>query len=811
MENFISPWCGAVDGFHKNLLYGWALNRLDPNSRVVLEICLNSEVIGCVIADVMRSDLAAIFRDLSFPDTAQDRPHDLCHGFVADLGAGYQAADGSLFARVANTDVILSGKIDLSAPEKPPISLTSHVFSDGALCLLGWCIDSRDPAIHKEVKAFLGERLIAHALADLLHPALRSYDVGSHGFELNLPLDLADGQVHSVRVTDALGNELNGSPVSVCCYASGGKTLVDPNREPVLARLLESYERYLPRSLGMSSYREWWSLFEVAPTQVPTKKKSLPKPRVGIIVCAGSFENGDPQSAEFAQALQDTLLSLEQQDFKPHIYLSNALQISRAGKRQQRATQSFAELLQKALDDQCDVIACVRLGDTLLPHAVSCALEGFVSPAKEIVYTDSEFAGIPWFKPAWNPEYALSSDYPLAFMLVRREVLESYLKNKSMPLDHAEFSWGMLAMVWPRGERAIVHVPRVLYQVNSAMSESEAERRTEAAQLVLQELEPESRLLPHKPNTGEFTARRICRHLNQQERNTAVTLIIPTRDRVNLLSHCISTLQAHTDWPNLEIIVVDNDSVEAKTKTYFRRIEKQGIKILSIPGAFNFATLNNQAVDVAKGEVIGLINNDIEALHDGWLDEIMSHLLRPNVGAVGAKLLWPNGMVQHGGVLLGVGNVAAHFGNRLADQDWGDHGRNQLLQQVSSVTAACLFLRKCDYLAVGGMDGDAFPVAFNDVDLCLKLRQLGKSIIWTPYARLLHAESASRGHEDTPQKRARAEREIEIFRQRWGACLLRDPAYHPSLNLDSHRHAFAGLALPPRDRAPRDARLFKHE
>ena len=527
------------------------------------------------------------------------------------------------------------------------------------------------------------------------------------------------------------------------------------------------------------------------------------------MLCAGSFEQANSHATGLTQALEDTLSSLAQQDIKPQIYLQSDWQNKPAKKPRQRALPSFSSMLQNALDDQCDVIACVRVGDTLLPHALSCALEGFTNPDTQIVYTDSECAGTPWFKPAWNPEYALASDYLLELMLVRRSVLEAYLNQKAMPSGQAQFAWEMLSAVWSQAESAIVHVPRVLYQQNSALSESEKQARTESAQLALQVLEPESRLLPQNPNTSTFSARRICRHLSQSERNTAVTLIIPTRDRVNLLSRCISTLQAHTDWPNLEIIVIDNDSVETKTKTYFQRIAKQGKKILSIPGVFNFATLNNQAVDVAKGEVIGLINNDIEALHDGWLDEIMSHLLRPGVGAVGAKLLWPNGMVQHGGVHLGVGNVAAHFGNRLADQDWGDHGRNQLLQQVSSVTAACLFLRKCDYLAVGGMDGDAFPVAFNDVDLCLKLRQSGKSIIWTPYAHLLHAESASRGHEDTPQKRARAEREINIFRQRWGACLLRDPAYHPSLNLDSHRHAFAGLALPPRDRSPRSAGLFK--
>nr|WP_314859040.1 glycosyltransferase [uncultured Undibacterium sp.] len=811
MDNLTSPWRGKIDGLHNNLLYGWALNVAEPNARVVLEICLNSEVIGCVIADIIRGDLADTFKDLFSIASENETHYDFCHGFVADLGTAFQADTGSLMARVANADMVLAGTIDLKAPKKPPVPVTSKVFSDNALCLLGWCLDARDADKHKEVHAFLGGRLIAKTKADLLHPALRLYGIGSHGFELNLPLELADGREHQVRVTDALGNELNGSPISVCCHVSGGRALIDSSREPVLAQLLETYERYLPRSLGMTYYKEWSSQFEVAPTPQQAQKKEISNMRVGIVVCVDKIDDAISQTKEFNEALARTTASLDQQGIKLKIYMPSGVQGKRVGQRKQKAWRSFSELMQSAYDDQCDAIACLRIGDTLLPHAISCALEGFESPNAQIIYTDSENAGVPWFKPAWNPEYALASDYPLDFMLVRRSILDAYLNTQSMPLDRAQFSWAMLSVVWQEGDRAIIHVPRVLCQVNTVLSESEKAKCNDAAQLALKALEPQATLVPQMSNEVAFQARRICRPLNQQEKNTSVTLIIPTRDRVNLLSRCISTIQKHTDWPNLEIIVVDNDSVEPKTKAYFQSIAKQGVKILSIPAAFNFAALNNQAVNVAKGEIIGLINNDIEALHDAWLDELVSHLLRPNVGAVGAKLLWPNGMVQHGGVLLGVGNVAAHFGNRLTDTDWGDHGRNQLLQQVSSVTAACLFLRKCDYLAVGGMDGDAFPVAFNDVDLCLKLRQQGKSIIWTPYARLLHAESASRGHEDTPQKRARAEREVEFFRQRWGACLLRDPAYHPSLNLDSHRHAFAGLALPPRDRSPRDAGLFKSE
>jgi len=276
--------------------------------------------------------------------------------------------------------------------------------------------------------------------------------------------------------------------------------------------------------------------------------------------------------------------------------------------------------------------------------------------------------------------------------------------------------------------------------------------------------------------------------------------VIPTRDRVDLLQRCISSIQRFTDWPKLEIIIIDNGSTDDETHAYFAEVMQQGVRVLPMPGPFNYADLNNRAIAQANGEIIGLVNNDIEALHDGWLDEIVSQLLRPGVGAVGAKLLWPNGMVQHGGVLLGVGNVAGHFGNRLADADWGDHGRNQLEQQVSGCTAACLFLKKHQYLDLGGMDADAFPVAFNDVDLCLKVRASGSKIVWTPYAKLLHAESASRGHEDTSQKKARAKREVDALCSRWGSVLMHDPSYHPSLNLDPLSYAFGGLAMPPRSR-----------
>ncbi|MRV71405.1 glycosyltransferase [Duganella sp. FT92W] len=776
-------WTGALEGMHRGLVYGWVLDIKQPEQRVVLEVLRDGDAIGTVTADIARGDLADTFASVLPAGTVTD----VCHGFIADLGIIKPGHQGVVTMRIANTDALLPGHVELASSTKPPVAARSAVFSDGALRLHGWAIDNRDERRKVTVRAYEGEQLLAETLADITHPATRAYEVNDHGFILNLPIKLGDGLSHTVRVVDDRGNQLNGSPLTVCCYAQGVKALL-PDDTGVLGSAIDGYERVLPRSLAMHHYREWHAQFET-PGSVPPLPDALAALKVGILVHGG--QQGDQAAAA------RTLASLQQQSHP----LTHVFALEPGVPDQQRALHA---MLQAALIARCDIIACVRNGDTLAPHAVTAALHGFADAATQLVYTDSERAGRPWFKPAWNPEYALASDYPLDLVFARAPAVAA------LPVETranaALLVWSLLAAQWEAAQQTVVHVPRVLLQSDTPLSAQEQQQRYEAATTVLGQVDTKAALQPLAgPGDAGFIPRRIVRALGKRDRQRSVSLIIPTRDHVELLERCISTIQQHTKWENLEIIVIDNDSALPKTKAYFRKISKQGVRILPAPGPFNFATLNNAAVDAATGEIVGLINNDIEAMHDGWLEEIVSHLLQPGVGAVGAKLLWPNGMVQHGGVLMGVGNVAGHFGNRLAERDWGDHGRNQLLQQVSGVTAACLFLRKSDYLAVGGMNGVAFPVAFNDVDLCLKLRTAGKSIIWTPYATMLHAESASRGTDDSPQKSLRAQREIDQLRTSWGYLLQHDPAYHPSLNLDAYSHAFGGLALPPRDRAPRQA------
>jgi GT2 family glycosyltransferase len=755
-------WHGVVDGIHEKLVYGWAIDSERPDARVIVEVCLDDEPVACIIADVARSDVTDSLVALGAAD--------VCHGFVVDLGSLSERSAGVISARIANTTVPLTGHVHLNQPTSPPTAAINTVLGDGGLRLHGWAFDPADPKRTLTVRAFVGNDMVAQANADIISPSMRGHIEGAHGFDLALPASLADGALHSVRVVDEEGRPLNGSPLTICCALDGLAGLLPTDADELLLRVADIYQRHLPRSLPMSAWPEWSARFDrEGPATLPTLSTA--------IIVTGEAE---------AVTLERTIASIQAQHGMTALTFSG---------------QPFPVLMAQALESDSDVICCVRAGDVLAPHALAYALEGFALPNAQVVYTDSEFEGRPWLKPAWNPDYALASDYPLDLLLVHSALARGLQRVATA----ADFAWNALAAMWQEGETRIVHVPRVLVQVLSPLDPPERSSRLAAARHALLAVHPQAMLdeLPHAPQGAAYAARRVSYPLPTGAREMIVSLIIPTRDRVDLLQRCISTIQRFTDWPKVEIIVIDNGSTDDATHSYFAEIAQQGVRVLPMPGPFNYADLNNRAIAQASGEIIGLVNNDIEALHEGWLEEIIVQLLRPGVGAVGAKLLWPNGMVQHGGVLIGVGNVAGHFGNRLADADWGDHGRNQLVQQVSGCTAACLFLRRADYFHLGGMDSDSFPVAFNDVDLCLKIRSSGKAIVWTPHAKLLHAESASRGQEDTSQKKARAQREIELLRKKWGYVLLRDPAYHPSLNLDPNSQAFGGLATPPRARTSR--------
>ncbi|MCK4494138.1 MAG: glycosyltransferase [Methylococcales bacterium] len=346
----------------------------------------------------------------------------------------------------------------------------------------------------------------------------------------------------------------------------------------------------------------------------------------------------------------------------------------------------------------------------------------------------------------------------------------------------------------------IVHCPHVLYhrRFQSELSNQVALQQLKWCKNYLKNQEPDACVIA---NPQSPFLRKILRL--PPKNKLLISLIIPTKDQAKLLKTCVESIEKKSSYHNYEIIIVDNQTTDTDALALLKCFKARGHTVLKYDKAFNYSAINNFAVEHAKGDIIGLINNDIEIITSDWLEEMLTLLLRPGIGAVGAKLLWPNGMVQHAGVLLGVNNLAGHIGNENMKNHLGYQGLLQVTRRVGAVTAACLLTRKSDYIKLGGLDEHHFPVAFNDVDYCLKLGKQNLACVWTPFARMIHAESVSRGKDDTPEKTARAQMEMNYLREEWMESLMHDRYYHPSLSLSSLDAPFSALALPPRDRTPR--------
>jgi GT2 family glycosyltransferase len=262
-----------------------------------------------------------------------------------------------------------------------------------------------------------------------------------------------------------------------------------------------------------------------------------------------------------------------------------------------------------------------------------------------------------------------------------------------------------------------------------------------------------------------------------------VTVVIPTKDQANLLEICIAGLK-RTKHARIEIIVVDNGSREERTKEVYRTLAHDPkFRIVYAPGRFNFAKLCNEGARVGRSSALLFLNNDVEILDDNWVTYLLPWAYKRSIGAVGAKLLYPSGRVQHGGMVLGLKGNAGHVDTGIAGDSPGYLGRFALPHEVMAVTGACLAVERAKFEAVGGFDAEHFPVELNDVDLCLRLRAKGWCSIMVPGCCLIHHESATRGR--THSAHLRYPKENDAFRKRWGEMIFDDPYFHPALSLTS--------------------------
>lgn len=274
----------------------------------------------------------------------------------------------------------------------------------------------------------------------------------------------------------------------------------------------------------------------------------------------------------------------------------------------------------------------------------------------------------------------------------------------------------------------------------------------------------------------------------------SVGIVIPTRDRVDLLRTCVESIIAKSTYPNLELVVIDNGSQELETEKYLQQIQSLGISVLRDDGDFNFSRLVNLGASSLSSDFICLLNNDVEVLSHDWLEELVSHGLLPHAGVIGARLWYPEGTLQHGGVILGLGGLACHANIGLEKNNSGYEARAAAQQSFSAVTAACLLVKRETFEQVRGFD-ERLAVAFNDVDFCLRVAELGYQNIWTPYSELIHHESASRGLDEAPEEMKRLRKEKEYMWKTWQRQIDSDPCYNRNLTLETEDFA---LAWPPR-------------
>jgi GT2 family glycosyltransferase len=430
--------------------------------------------------------------------------------------------------------------------------------------------------------------------------------------------------------------------------------------------------------------------------------------------------------------------------------------------------------------------------DLLPPLALHWVVESINRhPNAQIIYSDEDKVDQqgrrfdPYFKSDFNHALLLAQNMISHFGVYRRDLLESVGGFRS-GFEGAQDYDLALRCVAAVSRDAIVHIPRVLYHWraiagSAALSPTEKPAANNAAQRAVTEhvrrFDSGATVEPAPESPMHFRVRHSL-----PSPPPLVSIVICTRDQESLLRTAIESICDKTTYPNYEIVVLDNGSHDAATLDYLSSISVQPrITVIRDDSPFNYSRLNNAAVRDTRGEVLCLLNDDIEVLTPDWLEEMVSFAVQPDVGAVGARLWYPDGTLQHGGVIIGVGGVAGHAHPRLVKGDRGYFCRAVLQQELSAVTGACLMVRRDIFNELGGLD-EQIAIAFNDVDLCLRIRAAGYRNIWTPFAELIHHESASRGYEDNPEKTTRFQREVRFMQDRWGAVLDNDPYYNPNLS-----------------------------
>lgn len=730
---------------------GWAFDPEKPDQPVRLALSSEGGVLGEFQADLFHPELAAAGGNSGRHGFAVKLPGDLLDGRPHMIRILVRT-DGSVLAR--DVEEIFF-----------PQHLHGQLDSLEHATLRGWAFDEyateRSSLLEIEVDG-------AHAgmvRCDQLRPELAEFvgSSGRHGFSFALPASLFDDRPHRITVRFANTNrQLVGSPVEVRLPAALLTT-----RQHRLDRLVAERGVALEEGLAAlaaeplnrlsdpAAYRAWLEHHEAAiAAALAAAGGQVDAPTVAIIPLPDPGVGVADFAASVASSAADAVVFLE---------------------------------------------PGARLHPAFLPLVQAALAEG----GGGLVYSDEDSQGAdggraqPHFKPGWDPDRYQAFPYVGFACAINRDCLIqaiSMVAEGETPIDawawaHAVVDTALLSAAPER----VRQLPFVLYHRGP----------TSVARLPRAMPERATRVQAHLDRIGAPADAELDGAVRVRVRwrlpavPPAVTLIIPTRDRVDLLKACLESVLSKTTYPRYDIVVIDNDSQEPATLAYLEGLARRpGIWVRRWPEPFNYAAMHNAVIEEISSPYVALLNNDIEVIQPEWLVEMMGHAIRPEVGAVGAKLLYPDGMIQHGGVLVGQHGAADAAQRAFSGDEEGYFHSAMVVQNVSAVTAACMVCRRDDYLDVGGMDAERFSVAFNDVDFCLKLRALGRSILWTPHALLYHHESATRQTSRSPEAQAHEQREVAQLRIKWQTETFLDPFYSPNLTRGLQTHVDFIWTLP---------------
>ncbi len=799
----------VIDGL---VLQGWAVNRSNPSEPCALHLIVDGQELQRVVCDRPRPD---VLQSGAGPDICG---YDVRLPRVLLDGAQHRMQIRDVMRRevLMIRDGVPRSELEIRLVWTPRVNSSVDGLREGGFA--GWVMRDEldEPALHGScaVRITCDGVMVGTVRANQFRRDVAMATGGpvECGFRFIPPPRYRTSRPRTWRfLLEPEGIELAGSPLVTSLVSDARDALIVDLVDAVdtlfrdVAAMRHRVHSLLPRqAYSLEDYDGWYRAY--APALEARLAASRPEdgwasgPLVSVVCPVYR-----PDPAELEQAIDSVLrqtwpnlelILVDDAGKRPDV----SAVLRRAAERDSRVrllvhkkNKGISGATNTAIEmSQGTWVALFDHDDVMAPVALECMMRDALKGGARVLYSDEDKVDgsgrhvEPALKPAWNHRLALASNYVCHLLLVERKLLTE-VGPFDGKYDGAQDHDLVLRLAEQAGPGEIRHVPEILYhwRITASSTSANAEAKPYAAAA------GEAAVRDHLARLGRPAAVEALQGqtrydvtwtLSQEPR---VTVIIPYKDQVAVTRRCLDTLLELTDYAAFDVILVDNWSVTKEAEMFAAEAAaRPNVRVMRVEEPYNFSRLNNLAIEQTDAEFVVLMNNDLFVLTPGWLRACLGEALDPQVAAVGGKFLYPDGTVQHGGVIVGHGGVAGHAHLGLRGDDPGYAGRMLSAQEMSAVTAAGMLVRTAYYREVGGLDERDLSIAFNDIDLCLKFRAAGYKIIWTPAFAAEHHESLSRGSDASREQEGRFFGEAQTMRERWPGAIEGDPFYHPLFSLD---------------------------